>query len=191
MLPLMERTPDIGDHAEDCRESISLLPSATHERPVISDRLICKAVSISPASGLGAETYGCYNIGTHLQAHLGPTAGSRTDHQPNKCPYEDCKSRQAYKHKTGLGRLLKLQLTSNDLQFICPHEDCKSSIKTFPRKFELDRHCAQKHSSIRAYTCPVVGCLRGPHPANFARLDKLTDHIRSCHSDQPRLACPH
>lgn len=64
--------------------------------------------------------------------------------------------------------------------------------RSFARKFELRRHIDQKHGGARIFTCGALGCFkRGNSPCTFARLDKLTDHIRTVHAlDTAFSGCP-
>lgn len=56
----------------------------------------------------------------------------------------------------------------------CAHPGCK---RTFPRKFELQRHQDGVHSLKVAILCPVYGCNRVAKP--FPRKDKFWEHMRS------------
>ena len=79
-----------------------------------------------------------------------------------------------------------LQQPSN-LRSACPVMDCDL---TFSRKSDLDRHVNCCHRRDFPYTCPEIGCFKGPSPTRFARSDKLTDHMKAMHShNKSRFLC--
>lgn len=85
----------------------------------------------------------------------------------------------------------KTPTTSNQgKNLTCDRPDCN---KTFARQWELKRHHESKHSAVKQYVCPVVGCnaLRGGGVPAFSRPDKLTSHIKSVHvGTDATAACP-
>lgn len=64
--------------------------------------------------------------------------------------------------------------------------------RPFARKYELKRHVNQRHGGVRTFTCGALGCFKRDNQRwTFARLDKLTDHIRTVHAyDTAFSGCP-
>lgn len=73
----------------------------------------------------------------------------------------------------------------------CNYTGC-SYQGTFRRLWELKGHIAAKHTKVKAFWCPVIGCTKaGSRISAFVRPDKLTDHLRAAHHDKSALAvCP-
>ena len=68
----------------------------------------------------------------------------------------------------------------------CIHEG------TFPRKWELARHVQAKHSDVPGvFVCRAEDCHNKGLPWTFTRSDKLTAHIKACHTrDTIFTTCP-
>jgi hypothetical protein len=76
------------------------------------------------------------------------------------------------------------------MNLTCSYKECDYN-NTFSRKLELRRHIAAKHEKEKAYRCPVVGCIKVGNAPGFARLDKLTAHIRAVHyGNGAKAVCP-
>ena len=77
------------------------------------------------------------------------------------------------------------------LQLKCDFEGCTHQ-GTFPRKWELARHIATKHSvGSGSFVCRAEGCFDKQLPRAFTRSDKLTSHIKAVHTrDTVFTSCP-
>jgi len=71
---------------------------------------------------------------------------------------------------------------------VCPELGCSYS-GVFRRQYELQRHLAT-HDRRFWYECPAFGCTREGKETRFARVDKLTAHMRSLHHSG-QFRCPH
>ena len=67
-------------------------------------------------------------------------------------------------------------------KFVCNFPDCQ---KVFRYKSEIERHVAA-HSEFRPHPCTFEGCGK-----SFKRVDALENHIRSQHTGEAPLTCPH
>lgn len=79
-----------------------------------------------------------------------------------------------------------------DLRLLCPMYACAHA-GTFASQWDLNRHVQSVHQATKSFECPYPGCFNGLHAWQFARPDKLTSHIKSCHARrQPDalLDCP-
>ena len=83
----------------------------------------------------------------------------------------------------------KPSTTGKTLECDVPGCDYK---KKFARKYELKRHIASKHGSVRTFSCAALGCFqKGTSRRTFSRGDKLTDHIRAVHDHNTSFSgCP-
>ncbi|KAF2489797.1 hypothetical protein BU16DRAFT_164602 [Lophium mytilinum] len=80
----------------------------------------------------------------------------------------------------------KEKTSPNANAFRCEHPGCGSG-RTFKRKYELQRHM-KKHTGKRMFSCPVELCDKTGSGA-FYRLDKLTNHLKTAHTDDDRWQC--